>query len=63
MSVRALAPESVERLRRRALTLAGVTIAWNVAIAGLAAREGLEAIRGDDDHDDVARPVEGGETP
>lgn len=34
-----------------------------LVIAGLAAREGLEAIRGDDDHDDVARPREGGETP
>lgn len=34
-----------------------------LVIAGLAAREGLEAIRGDDDHDVVARPVEGGETP
>jgi divalent metal cation (Fe/Co/Zn/Cd) transporter len=33
-----------------------------LVIAGLAAHEGLEAIRGDDDHD-VARPVEGGETP
>lgn len=32
-------------------------------IAGLAAREGLDAIRGDDDHDVDARPVEGGETP
>ncbi|HEU4547004.1 MAG TPA: cation transporter [Microlunatus sp.] len=34
-----------------------------LVIAGLAAHEGLEAIRGDDDHDDFARPVEGGETP
>lgn len=34
-----------------------------LVIAGLATREGLEAIRGDDDHHDVARPGEGGETP
>lgn len=33
-----------------------------LAIAGLAAREGLEAVRGDDDHH-VPRPAKGGETP
>ena len=43
MSVRALAPESVERLRRRALALAGLTIAWNVVEAVVAIAAGIAA--------------------
>lgn len=79
MSVGALAPESVERLRRRGLALAGLTIAWNVVegivavAAGVAA--GSIALIGfgfdstwkcsppGDDDRGLARPREGGETP
>jgi hypothetical protein len=79
VSVGALAPESVERLRRRGLALAGLTIAWNVVegivavAAGVAA--GSIALIGfgfdstwkcsppGDDDHGLARPREGGETP
>jgi len=43
VTVRALAPESAERLRRRALALAGLTIAWNVVEAVVAIAAGVAA--------------------
>ena len=43
MSVRTPTPESVERLRRRALGLAGLTIAWNVVEAVVAVVAGIAA--------------------
>ena len=43
MSVRTLAPDSVERLRRRGLALAGLTIAWNVVEGIVAVAAGVAA--------------------
>jgi divalent metal cation (Fe/Co/Zn/Cd) transporter len=43
VSVRTPTPESVERLRRRALGLAGLTIAWNVVEAVVAVVAGIAA--------------------
>lgn len=43
MSVRTLAPASVDRLQRRALALAGLTIAWNVVEAVVAIAAGIAA--------------------
>ena len=43
MSVRTLAPESAARLGRRALALAGLTIAWNVVEAVVAIAAGIAA--------------------